>query len=256
MIARHIFGAALLFGLAACGAATAQEPNWTALCGAPENLYEPTDPIGAAHAAVAKQGALAIVVLGTASSSAQGLSAPANAYPERLKTALGALLPKVKVTVALRLAPRRSAAEMVGLMRSDVLPLRPDLVVWQTGTVDAVRGVDAETFAQALLMGIDTLHRAGISVILMDMQYSPYTGSMVSLDSYRRRMTWVSQVSDVTLFRRYDIMEYWYRNGNFDFEVAGAAAQLKMADRVHGCIGRLLAETIAIGVEQKDGMGK
>ncbi len=246
MSARGALAVALLVAFAP-PAAAADDPAVTGLCAAPESLYELREQIDAARAAVQRRGALAVVVLGTASSSGRGLSAPDKAYPARLQAALAARLPKAKVSVAVRAASRRTAADMLAAIGADVAPLHPDLVVWQTGSVDAVRGVDEDTFARTLLDGIDALKRAGADVVLMDMQYSPYTGEMVNLSPYRRRMTWVSQVSDVPLFRRYDIMEYWYRNGSFDLEASGAAAQ-RMADRIHDCIGRLLADMVAHGV--------
>jgi hypothetical protein len=52
---------------------------------------------------------------------------------------------------------------------------KPDLVVWQTGTIDAIRRVEPEEFRSALDEGIETLQNSGTDVILMNMQYSPRT---------------------------------------------------------------------------------
>ena len=69
------------------------------------------------------------------------------AYPARLEAALARRLPGVKVTVATltQTAPDRRGN---GRKHSSKLLLdeKPSLVVWQTGTFDAMRGVDPDEF--------------------------------------------------------------------------------------------------------------
>ena len=67
---------------------------------------------------------------------------------------------------------------------------------------------------------------------------------MVNLELYRKLMMWVAQTRDVFLFRRYEVMQYWSENQIFDLGVTERAEQRRVADRVHGCIGQLLAEAV------------
>jgi hypothetical protein len=76
------------------------------------------------------------------------------------------------------------------------------------------------------------------------MQYSPFTASMLNLELYRKIMIWVAQRRDVFLFRRYDLMHYWSENQIFDLSVTDRAEQKQIAERIHGCIGDMLAEAL------------
>ena len=52
---------------------------------------------------------------------------------------------------------------------------KPALVVWQTGTVDAMQSVDPDQFSAALDQGINIARSAGADVVLVNAQYSPRT---------------------------------------------------------------------------------
>ena len=119
---------------------------------------------------------------------------------------------------------------------------KPDLVIWQTGTIDAIRRVDPETFKIALEEGVSRLQKGGADVILMNMQYSPRTESMIALGPYSDTMRVVAQQRSVPLFDRLGIMRYWSDHGAFDLYAAGK--DNAVAYRVHDCIGHAIAALI------------
>jgi len=213
-------------------------------CEVPDHLRYLTEDLPHVRQALARGAGLRIVVVGSASSVGVGVDSAASAYPARLEKELGRHLKNAPVSVVVKAKSGQTAAEMVKLFKSEIVAQKPTLVVWQTGTVDAVRGVNAEGFAESLAAGIEMLHQAGSDVILVDMQYSPYTSSMVNLELYRKLMMWVAQTRDVFLFRRYEVMQYWSENQIFDLGVTERTEQRRVADRVHGCIGQLLAEAV------------
>jgi hypothetical protein len=115
-------------------------------------------------------------------------------------------------------------------------------VIWQTGTLDAIRRVDPDEFRAALDEGVETLHKGGVDVILMNMQYSPRTDIMVPLGPYADNMRHVAQQHEIPLFDRLAIMRHWSDTGAFDLYAAGKDNVL--AQRVHDCIGRGIAAMI------------
>jgi hypothetical protein len=127
-------------------------------------------------------------------------------------------------------------------MKKLVVDEKPDLVIWQAGTIDAMRRVDPDNFKSALEDGVDAIHKGGADVILMNMQYSPRTESMISLGPYADVMRVVSQQRDVPLFDRLGIMRHWSDVGAFDLYAAGKDNML--AQRVHDCIGRAIATLV------------
>ena len=115
-------------------------------------------------------------------------------------------------------------------------------MVWQTGTYDAVRGTDPEEFRASVSDGVEKLHEGGADVILVNMQYSPRTESIVAISAYADGMRWVSREREVPVFDRLAIMRHWYDAGQFD--LYKATKDLKMAKSVHDCLGRALGATI------------
>jgi hypothetical protein len=79
-------------------------------------------------------------------------------------------------------------------------------------------------------------------VVLVNLQYSPRTETMISAQPYLDSMRVVAQQYDVPLFDRFAIMHHWSDQG--DFDLFGASHGLDLAKRVHGCVGRVLAKFV------------
>ena len=97
-----------------------------------------------------------------------------------------------------------------------LLDEKPTLVIWQTGTFDALRGVDPEDFRSSVAGGVETLQNGGADVILMNMQYSPRIESMIAVGIYADNMRWVAREREVPLFDRLAIMRQWNDTGAID----------------------------------------
>jgi hypothetical protein len=217
----------------------AQEP---ADCAVPNYLLFGDSPLERVHEAAAKTKKIKVVVVGTASAALPGRDGPESAFPARLEAALKKRLPGVAVTVATHTKPRQTAGQMGDTLEQVLLDEKPNLVVWQTGTFDALQGVDPEQFRANVADGVETLQAGGADVILMNMQYSPRTESMLALGGYADNMRWVAREREVPLFDRLAIMRHWYDTGAID--LYAATKDVSVAKRVHDCIGRALASMV------------
>jgi ABC-type amino acid transport substrate-binding protein len=211
-------------------------------CAVPDNLLFVDSSLNRVTAAVSKQRRLAIAVLGTGSSTLTGAEGPSQAYPARLGDALTQRLSNVTVRVASQTKAGQTADMMRRNMRDLLNGEKPDLVIWQTGTVDAIRRVEVDEFRAALEAGVESLQAGGADVILMNMQYSPRTESMIAVGPYVDEMHAVALQRDVPLFDRFAIMRYWSDEGTFDLNAAGR--DIGLAQRVHDCLGRALGELV------------
>jgi hypothetical protein len=182
---------------------------------------------------------LNVLVVGAGSSQLPGANGVKNAYPARLQQALSDKLPGVDVQVATDIKPTRTAADMLKTLRQSLGDTKPALMVWQTATVDAMQSVDTDQFSQALAKGIKVARAAGADVVFMNPQYSPRTESMIALQAYVDVLRWVALQQEVPLFDRFNLMKSWADLGTFD--LYSATKKLDMAERVHDCLGRLLA---------------
>lgn len=219
-------------------------PAWAELpaqCGVAAHLVETSYPLPSVKRAIAEK-KLNILVVGAGSSQLPGASGEKNAYPARLQLALADQLKGVEVKVTTDIKASRTAAEMVKVLPANLAAAKPALMIWQTGTTDAMRAVDPDQFSQALDQGINITRSAGADVILVNAQYSPRTESMIALSTYSDDMRWVALQQEVPLFERFSIMRLWSDLGTFD--LYSATKKLDIAERVHDCIGRLLADLV------------
>jgi len=235
----RLFAAAVLAALVlAQSAAAAERPR----CGVPDYLLFGDSQLKRVSSAVLKQKRLRVSVVGTGSSALAGPDGPPSAYPARLEALLTQRLPGVTVTVVTLLRTRLTAEDLARGMDKLVADEQPDLVIWQTGTTDAIRRVDPDMFKAALEDGVERLHKGNADVILMNMQYSPRTETMIAVTPYADVMRVVAQHYDVPLFDRLGIMRHWSETGAFDFYAPGRDNVL--AQRVHDCIARAIAALV------------
>lgn len=235
MTGRVLLSLALLM---LAGPARAEHP---AECRVAEQLIERDFALPQVTRAIAAK-RLDILVVGAGSSLLPGPNGANNAYPARLQLALAEKLPGVAVKVTTDVKPKRSAAEMVKSLTPALAATKPALVVWQTGTVDAMQSIDTDQFRAALDQGVNIARSAGADVVLINAQYSPRTDSMIALGTYAENMRWVALQHDMPLFDRFSIMKLWADLGTFD--LYSPAKKLDTAERVHDCLGRLLADLV------------
>jgi hypothetical protein len=203
-------------------------------------LYHVSDAIQKAHH-------LDIAVMGTGSSILPGSNGADVAYPARLQATLTTRLPGVEIKVSSFARMRQTTAEMAGSFGKILTGTPPALVIWQTGTVDAMRSIDPDDFRAALEDGVAALQSKGSDVVLMNMQYSPRTETTIAINTYADNMRWVAQNREVPLFDRFAIMKQWSELGTFD--LYGATHNVETAAHVHDCIGQLLGDLILEGAK-------
>jgi hypothetical protein len=211
-------------------------------CALPGYLLFGDSALQRVSAAVQQKQPIKIVVVGTGSSLLPGQDGVNVSYPARLEAALKRRLPSINATVVAFAKPRQTAAEMSKRLEKLSLDEKPTLVIWQTGTFDAMRGVDADEFRSSIADGVETVQAKGADVILVNMQYSPRTESMLAVGGYADNMRWVAREREVPLFDRQAIMRHWNDTGSID--LYAATKDVSIAKRVHDCVGRALASLI------------
>jgi hypothetical protein len=207
------------------------------VCDVPAYLLTSESALPKVADAVKNGRPLDILVVGSRSSTIPTLEA--SAFPARLQAILKEKLPSVTVNVSVELRAKKTTEEVDAEFAKLMEDKKPTLVIWQTGTVDAMRSIDPDDFRGAVDDGVAALQKAGADVILMNLQYSPRTESMISAPPYLDNMRVVAQQHDVPLFDRFAIMRQWNDSGDFDFFSASHGVEL--AKRVHDCLGRALS---------------
>jgi hypothetical protein len=236
-----ILGLMMLAGLLTAAAARAEEPAVS--CEVPDYLLTSESTLPKVAEAIKAGHSLDILVIGSRSSTINTTNASeASAYPGRLQAILKEKLPSIAVNVSVEIQAKKTAEEVAAGMVKLVEAKKPTLVIWQTGTVDAMRSTDPDDFRSGVDEGVVALQEAGTDVVLMNPQYSPRTETMISASPYLDSMRVVAQQHDVPLFDRFAIMRHWNESG--DFDLFSTFHGIELAKRVHDCLGRALSQFV------------
>jgi hypothetical protein len=235
-----MLGLTMLAGSLTAGPAYADPPP---SCELPSYLLASESALPKVADAVKSGHPLDILVVGSRSSTiSMSNTSDASAYPGRLQAVLKEKLPSVAVNVSVEIQVKKTAEEVAGSLAKLLEAKKPILVIWQTGTVDAMRSIDPDDFRVAVDDGVVAVQDAGADVILVNPQYSPRTETMISAAPYLDNMRVVAQQHDVPLFDRFAIMHHWNESG--DFDLFSASHGLELAKRVHDCLGRALSQFV------------
>jgi hypothetical protein len=217
-------------------------------CSVPERFYTFAPPLTKTTKALASRREVVIVALGGASTMGVAAGGLELAWPARLAAALAEKFPSKRIKVINLAVGRLTAKRGAERLERDVLSLKPTLVIWETGTMEAVRGTDVDDFRETVQAGIDKLRDAGIEVMLVNMQFSRASDAVIHFEPYRVTMRELADVNDVPLFPRYRIMRHWAESGALDLRAGDGEKSRELAAKLYDCIGRAMAEFVTHGV--------
>jgi acyl-CoA thioesterase I len=214
-------------------------------CTAPEAVTRFKVSLPNTARAIRRGAALVIVAIGSSSTQGVGASDQAHTYPALLAEELQRRWPRLAVTVVNKGVGGETAEQMLARFTRDVLPYRPQLVIWQTGSNSALQSRDVQGYEQTIREGIARLKDAHMDVILMDPQYAP---RILGRPIHKAIVDTIGEVSNdlkVAVFRRFAVMRYWVTSGQYRMEDIISQDQLHMNDASYHCIARLLADSLA-----------
>ena len=245
-LALALAGAALAAG-ALVGTAVAAE-GVSAQCLVPDDLIADIAdfPNSARHVVANRR--LTIAAIGAASTAGTGASSPAAAWPSRLGELLSQRLSATDVSIVNLGVRGLTARRAVNRIAREVAAAKPDLVIWETGTVEAVRSEDLDEFPQALVDGMDQVVAMNADLILMTPQYARETERMINFQPYIDAMQLAAGLPGVNLFPRHAIMRYWAEQ---DRLVPATRVEMTRGnDQIYDCIAQLLADVIDRGLRR------
>jgi hypothetical protein len=218
-------------------------------CAVPAELIEDDPRLPETKARLEAKRPLTIVALGGGSTAGTAVGTTEKAWPARLEAAMRQRWPGVPVSVLNKGVPRQTTQEMIERLGIDVFAEKPALVIWETGINDAVRGDDIEEFTHKLETGIDEIREHGVELMLMDMQFSRGTASIINFDRYLEALHRAADLHDIYLFRRFDIMRYWSEHEVFNFDDVPKSERAALATRAYDCLAKRLADAIAFATQ-------
>ena len=226
-------------------------------CKAPRDLIRLSVPLVAAQRVMARENDIRIVALGSSSTQGTGASSPKMCYPAQLEAELNRrFYPDRRFEVINLGVGGELAGNMLARLDTDVLSLKPHLVIWQTGVNDAIKGADVDDFRMMLAQGIDAIVASGADVILLDSQYYPKSAQVPGFRDYLATMRQVAREKGVALLSRFSFMKHLVDSAQFTSAQLLAPDQFHPNDLSYSCLGNLLADAIGDGLERAAGISQ
>lgn len=210
-------------------------------CAALLGTWGPFPPLAVTQRAQEGTG-LRIVALGSSSTAGAGASTPGAAYPAMLQRRLAARFPELAVELVNAGVGGDTVADNLTRLERDVLAVRPDLVIWQVGTNDALLGIDPATVRAGLEDGISRLRAAGAEVVLMDGQFRPAHPEDAAARAVRAAVRDAAAAAGVGLLGRFELMRGWLAGGRFTAATILHADGLHMNDASYACLAERVAD--------------
>jgi acyl-CoA thioesterase I len=236
-------------------------PSWAgsetaSACGAPADFVTTDSSLRQLAGAIASGGPVDVLAVGSATTvgsvtvSGQQTTTPQGAsYPWHMIGELHAALPRVPFRISVRGGRGMTAEEMLPLLQAALKQQRYPLVLWQTGTVEAVRGLRPDGMLEVLHNGAEQVRAAGGDLVLIDPQFSRFLRANTDLDPYENVLQQVATMPGVALFHRFDLMRAWANDGRIDLERTQKADRDKALDELNKCLGRALAQFVLSGAD-------
>ena len=151
---------------------------------------------------------LHILAIGSAASAGLGMSSGIKSYPVQITDILESALKGVDVEITNRGVGGEVAQTSAERIRSEVALAKPDLVLWQLGTNDALSRVDPDQFSDIVKTTVDWLRDSQIDVVLVGLQYTSRFAKDASYDAIRAALTKIAADEKILYVRRYDAMKF------------------------------------------------
>jgi len=189
-----------------------------------------------------------ILAIGSSSTAGVGASSPSRTYVARLETDLESAVKGTDFDVIGHGLSGEVAQGAADRMKGEVEEVKPDLVIWQVGTNDALRHVAIDRFKDCLRKTLAWLKEQQIDVVLINPQY----GDALIKDAYYEEVVAaiadVAREAQVLLVDRFDAMRKLQRERGDHYYLA--ADNLHMNDEGYRCLAEQLAATIIRALPQ------
>ena len=194
-----------------------------------------------------------IVAFGSSSTSGTGATSRQNTYPARLQKLLRETPGgKLAVEVVNRGVEGEDIEEMMRRLDADILSRKPNLIIWQAGSNDALRHVPLEGFKQDLRAGIAAIRAAGVELMIMEPQWCPDIDQAEPTERYLEAIRLIAHEQKVAVVPRFELMQQWIASGLVTKKDIIGPDGLHMTDRGY----ELLAKAVFDMVNQSRSFGR
>lgn len=197
------------------------------------------------EAHVARREAVRVLAIGSSSTEGIGASAPDRTYPHLLQQSLRAAWRGTPVEVTNAGIGGETADQTLARLAEALnQTVKPDLVIWQVGTNDAITGGSEAAFRVRLEQGIALVRAAGSDLIILDQQYYPAIPDHARYERFVGLVATVATGAEVPVFSRYALMKDWNRQDPGLLAGMLSSDKFHMGDQGYACLAQALGRDI------------
>lgn len=189
-----------------------------------------------------------VLAVGSSSTSGIGASSPFATYPVRLENDLEVLFKGIDVDVVSRGVPGEAGLGACSRMKREVAEVKPDLVVWQVGTNDAMARADVEELKTNVAKTLQWLAKNHIDVVLIDPQFTHRLAADDHYNKVVRAIEDVARQERVMLVHRFSAMADLAKQKGEDIMLANDRFHLN--DLGYRCMAEYATGAIVAGIIQ------
>ena len=204
----------ILASLAVATSARADEtpvgppPALSEPCEAPAADIATNAPLPNLGEALAKHRPVEMLAVGSAAMNTIGLQSGIVSYPLQLEAMLKVALKGIDVDIINRGTGGEIAQTSSDRIHSEVAMTKPDIVLWQLGTNDALARIDPAQFTDIVTSTIRWLKANDIDVVLVGLQYTPRFARDESYFAIKRALDAIAKQENILYVKRYEAMKF------------------------------------------------
>lgn len=186
---------------------------------------------------------LHVLAIGSSSTRGIGASTPAHSYPARfeedLEKQFGADVNVVNAGVN-----GETADATMARLEERITAEKFDLIVWQVGTNDAVKGADEQAFRAFVELGVKLVKSKQMEIILLDPQYFPTVKDPARYERFVNIIAQVGEETGTPVMSRYQLMKDWAEKTPDDLRTMLSGDGFHMSDRGYMCLANAMASAV------------
>jgi lysophospholipase L1-like esterase len=187
---------------------SAAAPAFSPQCVVPVADLAAPAPLPNLAMALEKGRVVHILAVGSPATASLGAADSVKGYPAQLEAILQSVLKGVDVEITNRSAGGEVAETTAERIKSEVAISKPDLVLWQLGTNDALARVAPEDFEATVRDTVQWLKDNNVDTVLVGLQYTAQFAKDPSYFAILDALRHVAASMNILYVRRNEVMQF------------------------------------------------
>ncbi len=224
--------------------ATLRDSALARRCPMSDSLRQPLRALDSTLARLRTGRPLSIVAFGSSSTYGLGATQPGLGYVERIAGMLAAAFPRSSITVRNAGVIGITAPDMAASLESAVLASGPQLVVLQTGTIEALRDLPIDSLRLPVTRMLQRLRERGVEVVLLDSQRFRGFGGSDVYRAYQQTLADAGATFGVSTVRRFKWYDEMLDSQTYTYDDLLSSDYLHPTDLGHECTAHLFVSGV------------